>query len=64
MSLNYSETIPSKTLEGNYKMLVLDLDDTLLRDDFSISDRNKELLIQAQKQGVKVVLASEDQLLP
>jgi len=58
MSLNYSETIPSKTLEGNYKMLVLDLDDTLLRDDFSISDRNKELLIQAQKQGVKVVLAS------
>ena len=39
-------------------MLVLDLDDTLLRQDHSISNRNKDLLIQAQKQGIKVVLAS------
>jgi len=38
--------------------LVLDLDDTLLRDDYSISSRNRELLIQAQEQGVIVVLAS------
>jgi Cof subfamily protein (haloacid dehalogenase superfamily) len=58
MALNYSETDISKTVEGNYKMLVLDLDDTLLRDDYSISTRNKDLLIQAQQQGVKVVLAS------
>ncbi|MDD4968907.1 MAG: Cof-type HAD-IIB family hydrolase [Paludibacter sp.] len=58
MSLNYSETDSSKTVEGNYKMLVLDLDDTLLRDDYSISGRNKELLMKAQKQGIKVVLAS------
>lgn len=44
--------------DRKYKMLVLDLDDTLLRDDYSISDRNKQLLIQAQELGVKVVLAS------
>lgn len=42
----------------SYKMLVLDLDDTLLRDDYSISARNKDLLFQAQNMGVKVVLAS------
>lgn len=39
-------------------MLVLDLDDTLLRDDYSISERNKEMLMKAQEQGVYVVLAS------
>ena len=39
-------------------MLVLDLDDTLLTDDHRISDRNREMLIQAQERGVKVVLAS------
>ncbi len=43
---------------AKYKMLVLDLDDTLLRDDYSISSRNKDLLMKAQEQGVKVVLAS------
>lgn len=58
MDLKFSDTVTSKTFEGNYKMLVLDLDDTLLRDDYSISSRNKELLTKAQKQGVKVVLAS------
>jgi Cof subfamily protein (haloacid dehalogenase superfamily) len=58
MELNYSETDTSKTFEVNYKMLVLDLDDTLLRDDHSISTRNKELLAKAQNKGVKVVLAS------
>ncbi|MDM8160191.1 Cof-type HAD-IIB family hydrolase [Labilibaculum sp. K2S] len=41
-----------------YKMLVLDLDDTLLCDDYSISDRNKEMLMKAQEKGVYVVLAS------
>lgn len=41
-----------------YKMLVLDLDDTLLTDDHEISERNKSLLLQAQERGVKVVLAS------
>ncbi|CAN7244105.1 Cof-type HAD-IIB family hydrolase [Rossellomorea sp. LjRoot5] len=42
----------------SYKMIVLDLDDTLLRDDQTISNRTKDALIQAQEAGVKVVLAS------
>jgi Cof subfamily protein (haloacid dehalogenase superfamily) len=42
----------------SYKMIVLDLDDTLLRDDHSISDRTKQALMEAQEMGVKVVLAS------
>ena len=41
-----------------YKMIVLDLDDTLLRDDQTISPRTKEALMAAQEMGVKVVLAS------
>lgn len=41
-----------------YKMIVLDLDDTLLLDDGTISKRTKESLQIAQQQGVKVVLAS------
>ncbi|MFX3625040.1 MAG: Cof-type HAD-IIB family hydrolase [Ectobacillus sp.] len=41
-----------------YKMIVLDLDDTLLRDDHTISPRTKQALMEAQKLGVKVVLAS------
>lgn len=45
-------------LKPVYKMLVLDLDDTLLRDDYSISPRNKEMLMKAQELGIKVVLAS------
>ncbi|MBD8071167.1 Cof-type HAD-IIB family hydrolase [Bacillus sp. PS06] len=42
----------------SYKMIVLDLDDTLLRNDHSISDRTKQALMTAQENGVKVVLAS------
>ncbi|MGM9985875.1 MAG: Cof-type HAD-IIB family hydrolase [Bacillaceae bacterium] len=41
-----------------YKMIVLDMDDTLLRDDHTISPRTKQALLDAQKAGVKVVLAS------
>jgi Cof subfamily protein (haloacid dehalogenase superfamily) len=41
-----------------YKMIVLDLDDTLLRDNHTISDRTKGALMEAQEKGVKVVLAS------
>ncbi|BCB05398.1 Cof-type HAD-IIB family hydrolase [Bacillus sp. KH172YL63] len=41
-----------------YKMIVLDLDDTLLRDDQTISARTKDALFKAQEAGVKVVLAS------
>ncbi|MFT8321657.1 MAG: Cof-type HAD-IIB family hydrolase [Bacillus sp. (in: firmicutes)] len=41
-----------------YKMIVLDMDDTLLQDDHTISDRTKKALMDAQELGVKVVLAS------
>jgi len=41
-----------------YKMVVLDLDDTLLQDDLTISSRTKKALFAAQEAGVKVVLAS------
>lgn len=41
-----------------YKMLVLDMDDTLLTDDHKISKENKEMLFKAQELGVYVVLAS------
>ncbi len=41
-----------------YKMLVLDLDDTLLNDDLQISKKNKTKLIEAQRKGIYVVLAS------
>ncbi|PAM93462.1 haloacid dehalogenase [Flavobacterium sp. IR1] len=41
-----------------YKMLVLDMDDTLLTDDHKISALNKKVLLEAQAKGVYVVLAS------
>jgi len=41
-----------------YKMLVVDMDDTLLTDDHVISSENKEMLLKAQEMGVYVVLAS------
>jgi Cof subfamily protein (haloacid dehalogenase superfamily) len=45
-------------VQMSYKMIVLDLDDTLLRDDHTISERTKQALMAAQEMGVKVVLAS------
>jgi len=56
--LNIKENTSTKEASATYKMLVLDLDDTLLRDDYTISTRNKDLLFVAQNLGVKVVLAS------
>jgi Cof subfamily protein (haloacid dehalogenase superfamily) len=41
-----------------YKMLVLDMDDTLLTDDHKISEENKEMIYQAREKGVHVILAS------
>lgn len=38
-----------------YKMLVLDLDDTLLTDDYRISERNKTRLLEAQEKGVYII---------
>ncbi len=42
----------------NYKMIVLDIDDTLLTPDHTISPKTKEALIEVQKKGVQVVLCS------
>lgn len=42
----------------NYKMIVLDMDDTLLTSDHTISPATKEALLDAQRRGYKVVLAS------
>lgn len=58
MSFKFSDSDATPTFDGAYKMLVLDLDDTLLRDDYSISDHTRNRLIEAQEKGVKVVLAS------
>lgn len=41
-----------------YKMIVSDMDDTLLRDDFTISSETKEIIIKAQEQGIKFVLCT------
>ncbi|BDU51618.1 Cof-type HAD-IIB family hydrolase [Haliovirga abyssi] len=41
-----------------YKMLVMDMDDTLLRKDHTISERTKKAIKETQEKGVKVVLAS------
>lgn len=42
----------------NYKMLVTDLDGTLLDDEKNISDKNKEAIKKAQNIGVKVVIST------
>lgn len=44
--------------EVQYKMIVLDMDDTLLTDDHIISEENKEMIFKAQEMGIYVVLAS------
>lgn len=41
-----------------YKLLALDLDDTLLNDNGEISKENRAAILKAQKKGVKIVLAS------
>jgi len=42
----------------DYKLIAIDLDDTLLRDDLSISERNIKAIRDAVDKGVKVILAS------
>ena len=42
----------------NYRMLVLDLDDTLLKDYRTVSELTRRRLLEAQQQGMIVVLAS------
>eukprot|EP01136_Pigoraptor_vietnamica_P023671 Opistho-1_new@76018 len=58
-SLQYfNRNLQKKSLRMKYKMLVLDIDDTLLNDDHQISEKNKEMILKAQEKGVYVVLAS------
>ena len=42
----------------NYKMIVLDLDGTLTNRDKVITEKTRHALMEAQKRGKKVVLAS------
>lgn len=42
----------------NYRMIALDLDDTLLKDDRTVSEMTRRRLLEAQQQGTIVVLAS------
>lgn len=42
----------------NYKMLALDIDGTVLNSDSELSTRTKTAILNAKKQGVKVVLAT------
>lgn len=40
------------------KLIAIDLDDTLLRDDISVSDYTKKTLQAAMAKGVKIVIAT------
>ena len=41
-----------------YKLIALDMDGTLLKEDKTISNRTKETIEKAREKGVRVVLAS------
>lgn len=41
-----------------YKLVALDLDGTLLKEDKTISERTKEAITEAKKRGVKIVLST------
>ena len=41
-----------------YKLIAIDMDGTLLREDKTISDRTKKVIAKAVQKGVKIVLAS------
>ncbi|MGL5681484.1 MAG: Cof-type HAD-IIB family hydrolase [Marinifilaceae bacterium] len=45
-------------MKSEYKVVILDLDGTLTNSKKELSPRNKQALIEAQKQGARVVLAS------
>lgn len=45
-------------MNNKYKMIVADIDDTLINSDFAITKLTKEALIEAQKKGIKVVLCT------
>lgn len=43
---------------GNYKLIVMDMDDTLMNHENEVSEETKDYLIRIQEEGYKVVLAS------
>ena len=43
---------------SEYKAVAMDLDDTLLTSDLQISEETKQTLLQCQKDGMHVILAS------
>ena len=45
-------------LESRIRILAIDLDDTLLRDDLSISEANRQALLAAEELGVIVLIAT------
>lgn len=45
-------------MNKNIKMIVMDLDDTLLNDELIISDYTKKVIFNAHKEGIKIVIAS------
>ena len=47
-----------KDMNREIKMIVMDMDDTLLNDKLEISDYTKMVILNAQKKGIKIVLAS------
>lgn len=50
--------LSKKEDDMKYKIIALDLDDTLLNKDGIVSRRNIETLLQVQKKGAKVIIAS------
>lgn len=42
----------------NIKLIAIDLDGTLLRDDISISNYTKEILLKAKDKGIRIVIAT------
>ena len=43
---------------SSIQMIAIDLDDTLLRDDISVSDYTKQVLARALSRGVRIVIAT------
>lgn len=43
---------------GEYKLIAMDLDDTLLTSELQISEKTKRTLLQCQEDGIRVILAS------
>lgn len=45
-------------MKDTIKLLAIDLDDTLVRDDNTISDYTRKVLQQAQAKGIQIVIAT------